>query len=283
MRIDSHHHVWDLSVRDQDWMVGDEMAPVRRNFSLADLKPHAAAAGVDHTVLVQTVDVPEETGEFLNIALEDDFVAGVVGWIDLESPTAMSDLARNLDHPGGRKLVSIRDLAQYKDDPNWLARADVIGSIQGLGRRGLSYDLLVQPHQIPSAVAAVEACPDQLFVLDHLAKPHIADGELEPWATSIRELARHHNVACKVSGMVTEARWHGWASADFKPFVDTLLDAFGPDRLMFGSDWPVCLLSASYQQVVDLATELVAGLTDTEAEQFWSGTARRYYRLDDHR
>lgn len=279
-RIDTHHHVWDLTVRPQDWMAGDRMDPVRRNFGLNDLRPLADAASIDRTVLVQTVAAPAETGEFLSLARGSDLVAGVVGWVDLESPDALSDLDRHLDHPGAGKLVGIRDLAQYKDDDGWLSRPEVIEAIQGIGRRRLTYDVLVVPEQLPAAVTAVRSCPDQLFVLDHIAKPRIAAGEIEPWASEMRALAAFPNVACKVSGMVTEAQWHEWHVSDFRPFVDVLLDAFGPDRLMFGSDWPVCLLSASYQDVVDLAAELVATLNTEEAAQFWAGTAERFYRLD---
>lgn len=278
-RIDAHHHIWDLSVRSQDWMTGAEMEPVRRDFGLDDLAPLAGAAGIGRTILVQTVAVPDETGEFLTLAGMTDLVAGVVGWVDVAAPDAADALARNLDHPDAAKLVGIRDLAQYQDDPGWLASDQVIAGIRAVGSRGLTFDLLVLPHQLPAAVVAARTCHDQLFVLDHCAKPRIPTADIEPWATSIRELAQLPNVACKVSGLVTEAVWHGWTADDFRPFIDVLLTAFGPARLMFGSDWPVCLLSASYPEVVGLAAELMSQLSPAEAQDFWAGTAERFYQV----
>jgi L-fuconolactonase len=277
VRIDAHHHVWDLSVRDQDWMVGEQFAPIRRSFDLDDLRAAAASSAIDRTILVQTVAAPAETGEFLDLAATDDLVAGVVGWVDLASPQAMSDLDRQFDHPCAESLVGIRDLAQYRPDPGWFARAEVVEAIRGIGRRDLTFDLLVQPHQLTAATAAVSACPDQLFVLDHLGKPPIAEGALEPWASAVRRLASRPNVACKVSGMITEASWSGWRPADVRPYFSVVLEAFGPARLMFGSDWPVCTLAGSYERVVGLAEDLTGGLGEAEREEFWSGTAARYY------
>jgi L-fucono-1,5-lactonase len=279
MRIDSHHHVWDLSVRPQDWIVGQEMRPLMRNFALGDLRPAADAAGIDRSVLVQTVADLGETPELLQLAATDPSVAGVVGWVDLESPTAEEDLEAHLRRPGAEKLVGIRDLAQYKPDPDWLARPDVVAGVQMVGRHGLTYDLLTVPAQLPAAITAARACPDVVFVLDHLSKPRYAEGQMKPWATHVRALAELPNVAVKVSGMVTEADWSAWTVADFQPYVDTLIDAFGPARLMFGTDWPVCLLAATYGEVVAAAEELLAGLTAAEREAVFAGTARRVYGL----
>ncbi len=280
MRIDSHHHVWDLTVRPQDWIVGQAMQPLLRNFLLSDLRPLAASTGIDRAVIVQTVADPGETPELLQVAAGDDFVVGVVGWLDLESPTLAANLAAQLELPGAGKLVGIRDLAQYKDDRAWLARPEVIAGLQLLGQHELTYDLLTVTSQLPAAIEAVQSCPDMLFVLDHLSKPRIASGAVQPWADQVRALAKLPNVACKVSGMFTEADWTGWTVDDFRPYLDTLLDAFGPERLMFGTDWPVCTLAASYQQVVRTAEELTAGLSADEREQFWAGTATRFYRLE---
>lgn len=280
MRIDSHHHIWDLTVRPQDWMVGPAMQPLLRNFSLSDLRPLASSTAIDCTVIVQTVADPGETPELLQVAAGDALVAGVVGWLDLESPSLAINLEAQLELPGADKLVGIRDLAQYKDDKAWLARPDVIAALQLLGKHGLTYDLLTVAPQLPAAIEAVQACPDMLFVLDHISKPNIASRVVHPWAEQVRAISKLPNVACKVSGMFTEADWTGWTVDDFRPYFDILLDAFGPERLMFGSDWPVSTLAATYQQVVQTAEELTSGLSAHEREQFWAGTATRFYRLE---
>ena len=279
MKIDSHHHVWDLTVRPQDWIKGDAMNALLRNYSLDDLRGTAAAAGVTHTVLVQTIDTFDETPELLSLAKHDALAIGVVGWLDMESPFAEEKLESYLGHPGGSYLVSIRDLAQYKSDPNWLMRPDVVANVNMLGKHNLSYDLLTLPPQLQAAIELVKMCPDVSFVLDHISKPSIAKGEVEPWARRIRELALSPNVVVKVSGMVTEANWHAWKPSDFQPYLDVLLEAFGPKRLMFGSDWPVCLVAGTYADIVGLAESLTAVLSPTEKEEFWSGTAKRTYRL----
>ena len=279
MKIDSHHHVWDLAVRPQDWIKGDAMNALLRNYSLDDLRGTAAAAGVTHTVLVQTIDTFDETPELLSLAKHDALAIGVVGWLDMESPFAEEKLESYLGHPGGSYLVSIRDLAQYKSDPNWLMRPDVVANVNMLGKHNLSYDLLTLPPQLQAAIELVKMCPDVSFVLDHISKPYITKGEMEPWARQIRELALSPNVVVKVSGMVTEANWHAWRPADFQPYLDVLLEVFGPKRLMFGSDWPVCLLAGTYADIVSLAESLTAVLSPTEKEEFWSGTAKRAYRL----
>jgi L-fucono-1,5-lactonase len=279
MRIDSHHHVWDLSVRPQGWIKGEAMQPILQDFALSDLRSVATDAGIDRSVIVQTVPDSAETPDLLDQAATDDFVAGVVGWVDMESSTAGEDLARHLEHAGAGKLVGIRELAQDKADPDWLMRPDVLAALRLVGEAGLTFDLLTLPPQLPAAIEAVRSNPDMRFVLDHLSKPRIAAGELQPWADDVCTLAELPNVACKVSGMVTEANWSDWTVSDLQPYVETVLETFGPDRLMFGTDWPVCLLAASYRQIVEAAEDLTAGLSDAEQEEFWSGTARRFYGL----
>lgn len=279
MTIDAHHHVWDLSVRDQDWITGPELQPLRRNFTVEDLAPEARAAGVTGTVLVQTVTVAEETPEFLALADTHDLVAGVVGWTDLTHPGVADELARLRELPGGSCLKGIRHQVQGEPDPEWLLRPDVGRGLGALADAGLVYDLIVRPHQLPSAVRAAESHPDLTFVLDHLGKPPIAAGEPEPWATAVRALAVLPNTVCKLSGMVTEADPASWTPDDLRPYADTVLDAFGPGRLMFGSDWPVCLLAASYGQVAGAAEELLKGLGDGEREEVFTATATRVYGL----
>ncbi|WP_246064000.1 amidohydrolase family protein [Nonomuraea longispora] len=274
-RIDAHHHVWDLSVRPHAWLDPEPMAPVRRTFTLDDLAGPAAAAGVSRSVLVQVLPDLGETREFLALAAGSELVAGVVGWIDLTAPDAADTLA-GLPHG----LVGVRHGVQSEPDAGWLARADVRRGLAAVAAAGLAYDLLTLPHQLPAAIDTVAAVPELTFVLDHLSKPPIASGELEPWRRRVRELARHPNVYCKLSGMVTEARWGSWRVADLRPYAEVVLEAFGPERVMFGSDWPVCLLAAGYEQVAEAADALCAGLSDGERADVLAGTARRAYRLE---
>lgn len=279
MTVDAHHHVWDLSVRDQDWITGPELQPLRRDFTVTDLEPEARAAGVDRTVLVQTVTVAEETPEFLALADAHDLIAGVVGWIDLTRPDITDELARLRELPGGHHLKGIRHQVQGEPDPNWLLRPDVRRGLTAVADAGLVYDLLVLPHQFPAAVEVAAALPQLTFVLDHLGKPPIASGQLEPWTTSLRSLAALPNTYCKLSGLVTEADWKTWSTEDLHPYADTALDAFGPGRLMFGSDWPVCTLAATYGQVADAAGELTDDLSAAERAEVLEGTATRVYGL----
>ncbi|MFE1981389.1 amidohydrolase family protein [Streptomyces mirabilis] len=279
MRVDAHHHVWDLSVRDQDWITGPELRPLRRDFGVADLAPQARAAGVDRTVLVQTITVPEETPEFLALAEQGELIAGVVGWTDLTRPDVADELARLRGLPGGRHLKGIRHQVQGEPDPEWLLRPDVRDGLAAVAEAGLVYDLVVLPHQLPACVRAAAGHPGLTLVLDHLGKPPIATGALRPWATAVRALAALPNTVCKLSGMVTEADHAKWTVDGLRPYADTVLDAFGPGRLMFGSDWPVCTLAASYGQVVDVAEELTGGLGAEERAEVFGGTATRVYRL----
>ncbi|MCL8009996.1 amidohydrolase [Streptomyces sp. AS02] len=278
-RVDAHHHVWDLSVRDQEWITGPRLRPLRRDFTLADLAPEARAAKVDRTVLVQTITVAEETPEFLALADEHELIAGVVGWTDLTRPDVAEELARLRELPGGQYLKGIRHQVQGEPDPEWLLRADVRRGLAAVAEAGLVYDLLVLPHQLPACVKAAADHADLTFVLDHLGKPPIASGEREPWETAVRSLAALSNTACKLSGVVTEADHASWTVEDLRPYTDVVLDAFGPDRMMFGSDWPVCTLAASYRQVVSTADELAAALSDSERAQIFEGTAARVYGL----
>ncbi|MDT0570025.1 amidohydrolase family protein [Streptomyces sp. DSM 3412] len=277
--VDAHHHLWDLSVRDQDWITGPELAPLRRDFTLSELESAARAAGVAATVLVQTITVPEETPEFLALAAGSDLVAGVVGWTDLTSPAVADALAELRERPGGEYLVGIRHQVQGEPDPRWLTRPDVRRGLAAVAGAGLVYDLLVKPHQLPAAVEAAAGLPDLTFVLDHAAKPPIASGELEPWAGEIRRLAALPNTVCKLSGLVTEADWHSWRVAHLVPYADTVLDAFGPERLMYGSDWPVCRLASDYAEVLDTADSLMSGLGEAERREVFAGTAVRVYGL----
>ncbi|MEU9223747.1 amidohydrolase family protein [Streptomyces massasporeus] len=274
--VDAHHHVWDLSVRDQDWIIGPELAPLRRDFTMMDLASEARAAGVARTVLVQTVTVPEETPEFLALADGHDLIAGVVGWTDLTRPDIADELARLRDLPGGRYLKGIRHQVQGEPDPEWLLRADVHRGLAAVADAGLVYDLVVLPHQLPACVRSAAALPGLTFVLDHLGKPPIAAGALEPWATGLRALAALPNTVAKLSGLVTEADPASWTVEDLRPYADVALEAFGPGRLMYGSDWPVSTLGAAYGDTLDLTRRL----TDPhDHPQILERTATRVYGL----
>ncbi|MFI9567183.1 amidohydrolase family protein [Streptomyces rishiriensis] len=274
MTVDAHHHVWDLSVRDQDWIAQD--SPLRRDFAVEELASEARAVGVERTVLVQTVTVAEETPEFLALAEAHDLIAGVVGWTDLTRPDVADELARLRELPGGRFLKGIRHQVQGEPNPRWLLRADVLRGLAAVADAGLVYDLVVLPHQLPACAAAAASLPGLTFVLDHLGKPPVASGVLRPWASDVRALAALPNTVCKLSGMVTEAGPGPWSADGLRPYADVVLQAFGPDRLMFGSDWPVCTPAASYAQVLDVARRLTG---PRGHEQIFETTAVRVYGL----
>ncbi|MFI7014061.1 amidohydrolase family protein [Streptomyces sp. NPDC050164] len=272
--VDAHHHVWDLAVRDQDWIA--EGSPIRRDFTVEDLASEARAAGVDRTVLVQTVTVAKETPEFLALAAGHELIAGVVGWTDLTRPGVADELARLRELPGGRYLKGIRHQVQGEPDPEWLLRPDVRRGLTAVADAGLVYDLVVLPHQLPACTNTAADLPQLTFVLDHLGKPPIASGALEPWVSDLRALAALPNTVCKLSGMVTEADLASWTIDDLRPYADTVLDAFGPDRLMFGSDWPVCTLAATYGDVLDTARRLTG---PSGHARIFGATATRVYDL----
>ncbi|MGW0790653.1 amidohydrolase family protein [Streptomyces sp. NPDC002911] len=280
--IDAHHHVWDLAVRDQDWITGEELAPIRRTFTLDDLEPEARAAGVVATVLVQTVAVAEETPEFLALADRSTLVAGVVGWTDLTAPDIADTLAGLRALPGGGRLVGIRHQVQGEPDPEWLLRPDVLRGLRAVAAAGLVYDLLVRPHQLPAAVRAAALLPDLTFVLDHAGKPPVARRTTRPWADHLRGLAALPNTVCKLSGLVTEANPGSRTVEDLRPYADTVIEAFGSDRLMFGSDWPVCRLASGYTDVLDAARELTGRLGEGGQQSVFAGTAQRVYGLRIH-
>ncbi|MEN3540419.1 amidohydrolase family protein [Microbispora sp. ZYX-F-249] len=279
--VDAHHHLWELSRRPQTWLDPPHMAPIRRDFTPSDYAAVAAQARIGSSVLVQVLPDAEETREFLALAARSDTVAAVVGWADLTRPDLAAELAALAAAPGGELLRGIRHLVQGEPDPRWLARDDVREGLRQVAAAGLVYDLLVLPHQLPAAIETVRALPELTFVLDHLAKPPVASGELEPWAALVRELAAEPNVTAKLSGLITEADWDDWDAARLRPYADVALDAFGPGRLMFGSDWPVCLLAGALPLWAETVRALLtdAGLSAAERDAVFRGTAERVYRL----
>ena len=280
MRIDSHHHVWDLSVREQGWMVGEALNPIKKNFSINDLRKTISECGIDKTVVVQTVTNYDETPELLELADTDDLVAGVVGFLKIDSEDAISYLDKYESMRGYKYLVGIRDIAHDYEDVKYLSKPQVIKNVQELGKRGLAYDLLTKTPHMRAAIDLVKVCPDTQFVLDHISKPYIAKGEMQPWADQLAELASYENVVVKVSGLFTEADWQNWKQADFWPYLEQITNSFTPARMMFGSDWPVCLLAATYRQTVDLVEEFTKSFSDAEKNNFWAGTANRAYGLN---
>ncbi|WUH94404.1 amidohydrolase family protein [Streptomyces sp. NBC_00433] len=275
MRIDAHHHLWDLARRPQPWLTGAALDPIARTFDLAELEPLLDAHGIDATVLVQSSSSLDETRELLAVAAgSGGRVAGVVGWADLTDP-ALADVLASLGGP----LVGIRHQVQDEPDPWWLARAAVRRGLATVAAAGLVYDLLVTPRELPAALETAAALPELRFVLDHAAKPRIASGGWEPWAAQLFALAALPNVSCKLSGLVTEAAWSGWEPADLLPYARHVLDVFGPARTLFGSDWPVCTLAAPYGDVVALAESATAGLSPSESAAVFGTTATHIYAL----
>ncbi|HEV8281047.1 MAG TPA: amidohydrolase family protein [Candidatus Limnocylindrales bacterium] len=278
MIVDAHHHFWDPARAEYPWL-SEELAAIRRAFTPDDLAPLIAAAGVEATVLVQTHSSLDETRDFLATAAATPFIRGVVGWADLTDPRVADVLADVRDGPGGDRLVGIRHQVHDEPDPAWLLRPDVERGLRAVRDAGLTYDLLVRSRELPAAIEVVRQIPNLRFVIDHLAKPSIRDRVIQPWADLIRPFAALDNVWCKVSGMVTEADWTSWQPSDLAPYVEHVLDVFGPGRLVFGSDWPVCLLAASYEEVLQTTRTLLADLGEAERSAVFGGTARTVYRL----
>lgn len=276
MIVDAHHHFWDPGRAAYPWLT-EELAAIRRPFGPADLAPLLQADGVDASVLVQTRSSLDETREFLATAAVVPFIRGVVGWVDLTDPAVGDVIAALRDGPGGDRLVGIRHQVHDEPDPAWLLRADVRHGIRAVTDAGLVYDLLVRSRELPAAREVVASMPDARFVVDHLAKPPIREGALQPWAGLVASFGGFANASWKLSGLVTEADWERWTPGDVAPYVDHALDVLGAERLIFGSDWPVCLLAAPYPRVLAAARESTAGLTDTERAAVFGRNARTVY------
>jgi L-fuconolactonase len=273
--IDSHQHFWQVGAFDYPWM-SPKLEVLYRDYLPPRLQPTLERCGVEKTVLVQASNSLQETRWMLGLADQYPFIAGVVGWIDLTSSEAGRQLDEFIAHP---KFKGVRHLVESEPNDEWLIQERVLDGLRLLSSRGLSYDLLVHPRHLSSARRVAEACPDLRLVIDHLAKPPIARGEVGEWAQKLKEVAALPNVSCKLSGLVTEANLTGWRQEDLKPFVETALEYFGPKRIMFGSDWPVCLLAATYDRVMVAFQSLLAGLGDEDRSCIFSANADRFYRL----
>ncbi|WP_377299521.1 amidohydrolase family protein [Rhizobium sp. SGZ-381] len=251
--LDSHQHFWKVERSDYGWLT-PELGSIYRDFLPGDLTREMRRAGITRTILVQAAETEAETDFLLEIARETDFVAGVVGWIDMEAEDFAARLARTRQNP---KFVGLRPMLQGLDDDAYILRPKVLDSLKAVADSGLTFDILTFTRHLPHVVAALKTVPGLKAVVDHISKPEIATGTLDPWRGHMEEIAAFANVSCKVSGMVTEASAN-WQVEDFRPYVDHVARCFGPDRLMFGSDWPVCTLAASYAEVANLARTLLS-------------------------
>jgi L-fuconolactonase len=281
--VDAHHHLWDLDQRPQPWLDDPALTTIRRTFTPDDLRSTAtrtiAGRSLHRTVAVQCIPDVSETEDLLALAEQEPLIEAVVGWADLTSPAIGEVLDRLLAGPGGSYLRSLRHLVQGETDPDWLQHPDVEGGLAAVRDRGLRYDVLVRSHQLGQAIRLAERFPDLPQVLDHAGKPPIADADLADWERQMSLLAAHPHVVCKVSGLITEADHDRWTTADIRPVWDLLLSAFGPDRLMFGSDWPVANLAGGWNRWAATVDELLDGCSATEIHAVLAGTATAFYGL----
>ena len=275
LKLDAHQHFWDLQRFNYPWLT-PAASVLYRNFGPAELKPELEAGGVQGTIAVQATHSQAETEWLLSLAQSHSFIKGVVGWLDLTVPNTEGKLEELLSKG---PLRGLRHQVHDEPDPRWLLQAEVIASLKVVARRGLTYDLLVRPPQLEYLPPLFEAVPEGRWVIDHIAKPEIKNHKSEPWLSGMKRVAAYPNVYCKVSGMLTEADLSHWTVEDVRPYFEQVLELFGPPRLLFGSDWPVCLLAGRYSQVNDVVKELVSSLTTSEQAEIWAGTAARIYRL----
>ena len=277
--IDAHHHFWDPGTADYPWMTG-AYEPLRKAYGPSDLAPLLDAVSVTATIVVQARQELDETSSLLETAATTPWVAGVVGWVDVTRADVAETIASIREGEHGNRLVGIRHLVHDEPDPEWLLREDVLRGLSAVAETGLVYDLLVRTRELPAATEVARQLPGLRLVLDHLAKPPISTRQIEPWASAVGEIARLPNVTCKVSGMVTEADWSSWRSADLTPYIVKAVEMFGADRLMWGSDWPVCTLAATYTEVFETSVEILSDLVGDELESILGGCAASTYGLE---
>jgi L-fuconolactonase len=274
-KIDAHHHLWQYNAAEYGWL-DDDMRALRRDFLPKDLSAELAAGGIDGSVAVQARQTLDETRWLLDMADQCDAIRGVVGW----APIAGEDFPGVMEEFEHRtKLKGLRHVIQGEPDENYILRADFNSGILAMQGSGLVYDILIYERHLPQTIEFVDEYPDQIFVLDHIAKPRIGAGIIEPWAENLRELALRQNVWCKVSGLVTEADWKSWTPETLRPYLDVVVDAFGVGRLMAGSDWPVCLVATQYAQWFEVLRTYFAGFSESERDAIFGGTAMDVYQL----
>ena len=277
MRIDAHQHFWKFDPRRDSWIT-DEMSILKRDFSPEDLAPELAARNIDGSVAVQTAQSEEETSYLLELAAHSTRIAGVVGWVDMLSARAEERLRYFSKF---ERLRGFRHIVQSEPDDRFLLNPDFLRGIRLLRKFDFTYDILIYPRQLPAAVEFAARFPEQRFVIDHMAKPEIKARKTREWAAQIRLLAANPNVFCKVSGLVTEAEHADWKPSDLKPYLDIVFEVFGEDRLMYGSDWPVCLLAGSYERVYALVDDYTRSLGREGRAKFFGGNAARFYGVTD--
>jgi L-fuconolactonase len=275
MRIDAHQHFWRYK-RDEYGWIDDSMRALRRDFFPDNLRPEIERAGFDGSIAVQTRQNLEETRWLLQLAERNPTILGVIGWVDLRSPNVRSELAEFAENP---KLLGVRHIVQSEPDQRFLLQPEFLRGVSALAGFELTYDILIYPRHLSAAAEFVERFPEQRFVLDHMAKPPIRSRQLQPWESDLRALAKFRNVVCKISGLVTEAEWSSWKAEDIIPYLDVAFDAFGADRLIFGSDWPVCTVAASYTQVVELVQNYLSGFSIEVRDAVFGGNAERFWKL----
>lgn len=275
MIIDTHHHFWNYNSVEYDW-IDDEMAVIRKSFLPEELKSVIAQTDVQGVISVQARQSLKETDWLLKMASENDFIRGIVGWFPLVDPAVEQLLEK---YTGNLWLKGIRHVVQGESDPEFILRNDFNRGISLLKKYNLVYDILITENQLLNTIRFVDQHPDQQFVLDHIAKPKIKTNEIEAWSRNLKELARRENVSCKISGMVTEANYKTWNEAQIRPYFDVVLEAFGPSRLMFGSDWPVCLVAVEYQNWLNLVKKTVSGYSIQEQEQIFFKNAESIYQI----
>lgn len=276
-RIDAHQHFWQLSKPfDYGWLDEPRHAPIRRDFLPADLAPRIKAAGIERTVFVQTQHNLDEALWVLEMAREHPFIAGVVGWVDLASPACEEQVLEMKRHA---KFAGVRHITQGEPDDDFIVRPDVVRGLKVLEKHRVPFDLLFYVKHLKHAATLGRMLPELPMVIDHLSKPRIREQVLDDWLPNLRAAAACPNISCKISGMITEADWKSWKPSDLTPYIDAALKCFGPDRLMFGSDWPVCELAGTYQQVVDATAMHLDALSAGEQAAIWGGTAAKFYGL----
>lgn len=275
MIIDSHHHYWKYNPVEYDW-INDSMKVIRTDFLPENLEQTISEAGIDGVISVHARQMVEETDWLIELARQNKFMKGVVGWL----PLIQNDIEAFLEKYSGEKILKgLRHVVQGEPDPEFILRSDFNRGIALLKKYPLVYDLLIFERQLPNAIRFVDQHPDQVFVLDHIAKPKIAANELSPWKKNIQELAKRENVSCKISGMVTEADFGNWTPAQLQPYFEVVLEAFGPARLLFGSDWPVCLVATSYKNWADLVKKTISTFSETEQANIMGKNAVKIYNL----
>lgn len=275
LKIDSHQHFWKYDPVRDAWIT-EEMGVIQKDYLPEDLKPVLKDNGIDGCIVVQSDQSEEENHFQLANADKHDFIKGIVGWVDLRSPDIANKLEYYTQFP---KLKGFRHVLQGEPQRDFMLRPDFLNGISLLNKYGFTYDILIYPDQLKFTKELVAKFPDQRFVIDHIAKPYIKDKILISWAEDIRALSEFENVSCKISGMVTETNWNDWLPDEFEPYMDVVVESFGIDRVMYGSDWPVCLVAASYKQVYDIVKEYFAGYSSSEQAKVFGENAIKFYNL----